>query len=121
MTMLRKKRPRRQRSLILHWDADGPRSVAEEQPQQNDHRYRHAQQPKQNSTSHDFLHQSLVDGRTRQTTSSSFENDGTNFQDGAQRTAFTNARCSASTPKAPLPAWPRLFAKARSNADPASG
>src|SRR5436190_22287229 len=31
------------------------RSVAEEQPQQNDHRNRHAKQPKQNSSSHHFL------------------------------------------------------------------
>lgn len=33
-------------------------SVAEEQPQQNDHRDRHAQQPQQNSASHGFLLQS---------------------------------------------------------------
>jgi hypothetical protein len=29
--------------------------VAEEQPQQNDHRNRHAQQPQQDSSSHHFL------------------------------------------------------------------
>jgi hypothetical protein len=34
---------------------DYPTSAAEEQPQQNDHRYRHAQQPEQNSTSHVHL------------------------------------------------------------------
>jgi hypothetical protein len=34
-------------------------SAAEEQPQQNDHRYRHAQQPKQNPSSHVSLHDSL--------------------------------------------------------------
>jgi hypothetical protein len=34
---------------------DDAMSVAEEQPQQNDHRYRHAQQPEQNSSSHEVL------------------------------------------------------------------
>jgi hypothetical protein len=34
---------------------DDPMSVAEEQPQQNDYRYRHAQQPEQNSSSHEVL------------------------------------------------------------------
>ncbi|WP_213737331.1 hypothetical protein [Bradyrhizobium sp. dw_411] len=31
------------------------KSAAEEQPQQNDHRYRHAQKPEQNSSSHHSL------------------------------------------------------------------
>jgi hypothetical protein len=32
-------------------------SAAEEQPQQNDHRYRHAEQPEQKSSSHVSLHE----------------------------------------------------------------
>src|SRR5258708_27344336 len=35
-------------------------SAAEEQPRQNNHRYRPAQQPQQNSTSHDLLHAFFV-------------------------------------------------------------
>jgi hypothetical protein len=40
------------------------RSVAEEQPQQNDHRDRHAQQPQQDSTSHGSFSM-LDEGETR--------------------------------------------------------
>src|ERR1700750_2418389 len=41
------------------------RSVAEEQPQQNDHRDRHAQKPKQNSSSHRSLLNSSCSRRQR--------------------------------------------------------
>jgi hypothetical protein len=50
----RKKRLRRWRSLI-YANPMTAMSVAEEQPQQNDHRYRNAQQPEQNSSSHEVL------------------------------------------------------------------
>jgi len=43
----------------LHKHVDGKRSTAEEQPQQNDHRYRHAEQPEQKSSSHFRLHENL--------------------------------------------------------------
>jgi phosphoglycolate phosphatase len=42
------------------------RSVAEEQPQQNDHWDRYAQQPKQNSSSHHNLHEFFIDSTTRE-------------------------------------------------------
>jgi hypothetical protein len=48
------KRPRQRRSPICA-GIPNQTSAAEEQPQQNNHRYRHAQQPQQNSTSHDLL------------------------------------------------------------------
>jgi hypothetical protein len=48
------KRPRQRRSPICA-RIPSQASAAEEQPQQNNHRYRHAQQPQQNSTSHDLL------------------------------------------------------------------
>jgi hypothetical protein len=37
------------------------RSAAEEQPQQNNDRYRHAEQPEQDSSSHLRLHEIIVD------------------------------------------------------------
>lgn len=43
------------RSLICIGYIDCRKSAAEEQPQQNNHRYRHAQQPQQNSSSHTCL------------------------------------------------------------------
>jgi hypothetical protein len=49
----------------LHKHVDGKGSTAEEQPQQNDHRYRHAEQPEQNSSSHISLHELLMDSKTQ--------------------------------------------------------
>jgi hypothetical protein len=46
-------------------------SVAEEQPQQNNHRNRHAEQPEQKSSSHYRLLEFLIDSRTRKAKSGS--------------------------------------------------
>src|SRR5260370_20317723 len=88
-------------------------SVAEEQPQQNDHRYRHAQQPKQNASSHHLLHKKSYGFNNAKRRS--------RFRRGGTVKPFTSVRCSASTSTAPPAAWHRPFAAARSNADPASG
>src|SRR5712664_1965766 len=52
------------RGLICANTCDDKLSAAEEQPQQKDHRYRHAQQPEQKSSSHFSLHENLTDSRT---------------------------------------------------------
>jgi hypothetical protein len=59
---------------------DDKRSAAEEQPQQKDHRYRHAEQPEQKSSSHFSLHENLTDSRTRKGTSGSSKLNGKTFR-----------------------------------------
>src|SRR3984893_488228 len=71
-------------------NAQSPISAAEEQPQQNDHRDRHAQQPKQNSSSHVRLLDPQMDSRTRSRTRSSGYQSGTKTSSGvtgAERSA----------------------------------
>src|ERR1700733_5506006 len=86
------------------------RSVAEEQPQQNDHRYRHAYQPEQKSFSHVSLHFHYA-WRTPK---------GTSGSSGSQEKRLTNVRYSALSSTAPPAAWHRPSATARSNAGRAS-
>ena len=106
-----KKAPPIERSLICASDIE-LRSAAEEQPQQNDHRDRHAQQPKQNSSSHvRLLNSSLSQATTRRE-----GRDGS----GRSRKAPTSVRCSASTTTARPAASARPSAAARSSADRAS-
>ena len=50
------KRPQQPRVTASEALQARPMSAAEEQPQQNNHRYRHADQPEQKSSSHDLLH-----------------------------------------------------------------
>jgi hypothetical protein len=67
MTHAKQKKIRRRQilaGLICANTCDDKLSAAEEQPQQKDHRYRHAQQPEQKSSSHFSLHENLTDSRT---------------------------------------------------------
>jgi hypothetical protein len=58
----REKKPRRAMTEPdLRKYADCLMSVAEEQPQENNHRDRHAEQPEQKSSSHVRLHEFLMD------------------------------------------------------------
>jgi hypothetical protein len=74
----------RRRQILVEPDVrqhvDDKRSAAEEQPQQKDHRYRHAEQPEQKSSSHFSLHENLTDSRTRQGTSGSSKLNGKTFR-----------------------------------------
>src|ERR1700761_8424029 len=84
--------------------------MAEKQPQQNDHWYRHAEQPEQNSFSHIRL--------------LGFLNRRENVRDvKGFRCAMgmvTSVRYWASNSRALRAAWVRPSAAARSSADPAS-
>ena len=107
--------------------------MSEEQPQQDDHRNRHTQEPEQNSSSHSRLLELLNRVKNAGTSREVPATDETGFRNrraydpmGALSRVdwtirFTSDPCSAWTPTAPPEVSRHPFAKVRPNADRVNG